>query len=83
MSPDDGHATGAQVAADGMHCRPATPEEAQAAPTPATDNATATTTSGQVRSVFNFVIFFFKMSLFLHLSVKFYFKYCAKQYVTK
>lgn len=55
MSPDDGHATGAQVAADGLHRRPATPEEAQADPAttaPATDNTAAAATTGQVRTFF-------------------------------
>lgn len=57
MSPDDGHATGAQVAADGLHRRPATPEEAQAdtaTTAPATDN-TAASTTGQVRTFFVYI----------------------------
>lgn len=50
MPPDDGHATGAQVAADGVHRRPTTPEEAQAHPatTHATDNTASAATTGQV-----------------------------------
>lgn len=54
MSQDDGHATGAQVAADGLYRRLTTPEEAQTDPAttaPTTDNTAAATTR-QVRTFF-------------------------------